>query len=152
MYLNVRFPGWTKDEAAAAEKKAKTERDAKSGNPKLLGGPQKARDKAVRQILVFSIPAMEKYKFTQTSAESDTYRTISRAEDIVDEGVKKALALKKEWRTTDLLPRGYYNIEVVWHKMGHFGATNRAQVDSILEVLKEHSKYLRSELAKFETH
>lgn len=131
MYVNTKYPGWTDEQAATARK------STEGGNRKSNGGSKEKFEKAVRRTLVFSIPEMAKCDYSGYSGENKTREQILVGAKLLQQELELAKSLQREWRLVDRLPKGYYNMETIWHHMSHFGATSRAQVDTILSVIEE---------------
>ena len=144
MYVNTKYPGWTDEQAATARKNARV------GNRKSNGGSREEFQKAVRRNLVFSIPEMAKYDYSGFSGENKTREQILASTKLLQTELELAESLQKEWRTVDRLPKDYYSMDTIWHHMSHFGATNRAQVDTILSVIQELIRDLYIEIGKID--
>ena len=127
IYKVADVAGWTPIQAARARNKVQI------GKRKSRGSCVKEIEKNVLVNLVLSIEECGRYKW---SSIGKTRKEVDAQIDIVVAGVQKAQSLQREWRLVDRLPKGYYNMEKLWHHMKQIGALNRDQSAAILVVLE----------------
>ena len=137
VYVASDYAGWTPIEVTRARLKIKV------GKRKSRGGSPKEIEKAILVNLALNIPESDRFKW---SPDGKNREEIGAQCDILEEGVERAVSLQREWQLVDKLPKGFYNMKLVWHHMGHFGAINRAQSDAVLVVLQDIKKDLHARL------
>ena len=141
MCVSGNCPGWTDDQAATARKNVRNE-DAGSNDHDL--------QKAFQRSLVFSIPEMAKCDYSDICGGNASREKILQGADLLQTELDLAESLQREWALADRLPKDYYNMKKIWHHMKRFGATNRAQVDTIRLVIQDLIRDLCIEIGKID--